>query len=94
MTLSPLDKTLIDLHFQSAELSRSYSPSGIYARVQHFIDNGLDEARQRHDAECEMRDGFRHWCACQERRGYTYERLPGGSVAMHPNPALTQLRPR
>lgn len=66
--LTGLEQQLIDRHFEFAELSRSYSPSGIYARVQAFIDNGLDEALSRHDADCEMSDGFRRWCDCAHRR--------------------------
>lgn len=74
--LSPLDRQLVDKHFEFAELSRSYSPSGIYLRVQHFIDNGLDEARSRHDEVCEMRDGFRRWCNCASRRGEGFQDIP------------------
>lgn len=82
--MDPLDKQLIDKHFEFAELPRSHSPSGIYLRVQRYIDTELPEDRKRHDAECEMRDGFRRWCACQERRGYDEEVLPDGSVVMYP----------
>lgn len=79
-----LDKALIDKHYQFAELSRSYSPSGIYLKVQHYIDNGLFEDRKRHDDECEHRTGNPYQCRCQDRRGYDYENQDDGSVLVRP----------
>lgn len=69
MNMDNLDNALIDKHFQFAELSRQYSPSGIYYRVQRFIDDGLAEARKAHDSQCEHRAGNPYICRCQERRG-------------------------
>lgn len=83
--LTKQDSALIDQHFAGTELSRSYSPSGIYSKVQSFIENGgLDDARQRHGEPCELFDGYRS-CRCQERRGYTFEEQSDGSVKVVPN---------
>jgi hypothetical protein len=79
-----LDKALIDKHFQFAELSRSYSPSGIYLKVQHYIDNGLAADREGHDSECEHRSGNPYLCRCQDRRGYDFKDQPDGSVVVIP----------
>jgi hypothetical protein len=82
--MDTLDKALIDKHFAGQELARSWGPVGIYLKVQHYIDNGLAEDRNRHDAECEHRAGNPYHCRCQERRGYDYETQPDGSTLMRP----------
>lgn len=85
MQLTAQDETLIYNHFAFAELSRSYSPSGIYLKVQAFIeDGGLDDARLKHGEPCELFNGWRT-CRCQDRRGYTFEDQEDGSVLIRPN---------
>jgi hypothetical protein len=66
--MDDLDKALIDKHFAGQEITRSWGPSGIYLKVQRYIDNGLAEDRQRHDAECEHRSGNPYFCDCAHRR--------------------------
>lgn len=66
--LSDLECEQIDRHFQSAELSRQWGPSGIYWKVQRYIDTDLQADLERYkQSHRPWHEDYAETCRCGRR---------------------------